>query len=65
MQHDGRLIRAIDLESIGMASERSGISRSYLYRLIRLGKLDHYVLGGRMLVHRRDVDAIDIRRKAG
>lgn len=64
MQHDGENVRASELESVTMAALRSGLSRSYLYRLIRMGKVDTYLVGGRNMLHRKDIDRLIYRRKA-
>lgn len=49
-------VRAFDLESVAAASKRMGLSARTLYRYIHKGALDSYYVGGRLMVHRRDVD---------
>lgn len=49
-------VRAFDLESVAAASKRMGLSSRTLYRYIHKGALNSYYVGGRLMVHRRDVD---------
>lgn len=49
-------VRAFDLESVAGASKRMGISARTLYRYVNAGTMPGYYVGGRIMVHRRDVD---------
>lgn len=49
-------VRAFDLESVAEASRRMGISARTLYRYIHKDALGSYYVGGRLMVHKRDVD---------
>ena len=64
MRISGDEVRAFDLESVSQGSKRAGLNASYFYRLIREGKLDAYVVGGRIMLHRSDVDAFISQRRA-
>lgn len=64
MRKDGAIIRAYDLETIAMGAMRMGVSASWVYHLIKIGALDYYEIGGRKLVHRRDIDQL-MRKRAG
>lgn len=64
MRRDGGLARANDLLSVSAAARMAGISRSYIYRVMDAGKLDWYEMGGRRMIHKRDLYAfIDSRRR--
>jgi excisionase family DNA binding protein len=58
------LVNTTDLESVAQAAKRARVSTGYLYRLIRLGKLDSYEIGGRLMLLRRDVDGFISHRRA-
>jgi len=62
MKRDGHFERAIDLESVTDASNRSGISRTWLYKLMRSESLDYYQFGNRKMVHRGDIDKLIAQR---
>lgn len=64
MRIDGGELRAFDLESVSQGAKRAGLNASYFYRLIRDDKLDAYVVGGRIMLHRSDVDAFIQGRRA-
>ena len=53
-----------DLESVSQAAFRAQVNRSYLYRLIQMGKLDSYEIGGRLMLLKRDTDRFIQQRKA-
>ena len=58
MKKDGAIIRAYDLETVAEVSIRLNVSNQWVYELMRTGKLDYYEIGGRKLIHRRDVDSM-------
>ena len=64
MKKDGNVIRAYDLETVSEGAIRMGVSPSWVYQLIKGGKLDYYEIGNRKLVHRRDIDQLMQQRSA-
>ena len=62
MKKDGAIIRAYDLETVADGAFRMGVSPSWVYQLIKHGKLDWYEVGGRKLIHRRDIDQLIQKR---
>jgi excisionase family DNA binding protein len=58
MKRDGAIVRAYDLETVSEASIRMGVSASWVYQLIGKDLLDYYEIGGRKLVHRRDINSL-------
>jgi excisionase family DNA binding protein len=64
MRSPGEGVRAFDLESVAVASKRMGLSARTVYRLIRADRIDAYLVSGRIMVHRRDVDDFIAERKA-
>lgn len=64
MRSDGAAIRAIDLESVSQGARRAAVSSAWLYRLIREGKLNAYLVGERLMLHKCDVDEFIAARKA-
>jgi excisionase family DNA binding protein len=58
MKRDGAIIRPDQLETVNAASIRVGVSPSWVYQLLKRGQLDYYEIGGRMLVHSRDIDLL-------
>lgn len=57
-------VRAFDLEGVSGASKRMGLSARTVYRMIRRNQLTGYQVGGRIMVHRWEVDAYIAERKA-
>lgn len=47
-----------ELESVAHAAQRLGLSPSYLYRLIRLGKLPAWEVAQKLVVRMADVDLL-------
>jgi len=64
VKRNGLPIRAIDLLSVSQGARRAGVTPAYLYRLIREEKLDAYVVGDRLMLHKHDVDLFIAGRKA-
>ena len=64
MKRDGTVILAHDLETVAMAASRLNVSNSWVYTLIKQGKLDYYEIGNRKLVHVRDINALLAERSA-
>ena len=62
MRREGAIVRAYELESVADGADRLGVSRTYLYRLMKRGDLDYYEIGNRKLVHRRDIDYLIQKR---
>jgi excisionase family DNA binding protein len=62
MRKDGSIIRAYDLETVASGAMRMGVTASWLYQLIHKGQLDYYEIGGRKLVHKRDIDGLIQKR---
>ena len=62
VKRDGAIIRAYDLETVSDGAYRMGVSPSWVYQLINKGILDYYEIGGRKLVHRRDIDQLIQKR---
>ena len=58
------LVRAIDLEGVVQAADRLGVTRQRLHQMITEGKIDYYPMGKRRMLHKRDVDALILRRQA-
>jgi excisionase family DNA binding protein len=64
MKRDAGLVRAVDLVGVTAAAKMAGISRSFIYWLMSNDRLDYYEMGGRRLIHKRDVlGLIESRRK--
>lgn len=61
-------VRAIiapgDLEAVAQAAKRARVSRGYLYRLIQTGKLESYVIGGKLMLLKEDTNRFIQQRKA-
>lgn len=57
-------VRAFDLESVAQASKRLGLSARSLYRFIRSGRVSGYLVGGRIMVHRAEIDEMIAERQA-
>jgi excisionase family DNA binding protein len=57
-------IPASELEAVSVSARRAGLSANYLYRLIRERKLKAYEVGGKLLLHKPDVDSLIEKRRA-
>lgn len=64
MMRNGDLVRAIDLEGASEAAERLGITRQRMHQMIDEGKIDYYPMGKRRMVHKRDIDALIMKRQS-
>lgn len=62
MKREARFTRACELESVADAASRLGVSRAYLYRLIREDALDYYIISDRKYVLERDIDTLILKR---
>lgn len=58
MERDPRGFRASDLETVAQAANRAGVSVSYMYRLLRLGKLDYFKVGQLTMVCKHHTDGL-------
>jgi len=59
MAHGGTSVfAAADMESVAEAADRLNVSKTYLYKLIRQGKLAAWVVGGKLIVVKADIDKL-------